>query len=248
MAIDLQGRRALVTGASRGIGAAIARALKEAGAELVLVSRDPSALAQELGALAVACDLGDPQQAHALPEAAGRIDILVNNAGSASSAPLRKVPLSEWNRLLQLNLTATFQCTQAFLPGMLENGWGRVINVASVAGLTGGPYLSAYSASKHGVIGFTRSMAAEVAAQGVTINAVCPGFVDTPMTEETLERIVRHTGRSREEALQSLLQTTPQRRLIEADEVAFGVLYLCDHRSRGVNGQCLVIDGGALLA
>jgi NAD(P)-dependent dehydrogenase (short-subunit alcohol dehydrogenase family) len=247
--MTLQGKRALVTGASRGIGEAVARELAAAGADVVLVARTVAEmLAEELGGVALACDVSDPSQIQSLARQAGAIDILVNNAGSASSAPLRKLELQEWQRLIDVNATSTFLCTQTFLPGMLQRGWGRVVNVASVAGLVGSSYLTAYTASKHAVLGFTRSLAAEVAAQGVTVNAVCPGFVDTPMTQETIERIVTQTGRSRAEALESLTRTTPQKRLIEAEEVAYAVLCLCDPRARGINGQALVVDGGALLA
>lgn len=247
--MNLQGKRALVTGASRGIGEAVARELAGAGAHVVLVARTlAEMLADEIGGQALACDVLDPGQIQSLAKQAGPIDILVNNAGSASSAPLRKLDLQEWHRLMDVNATSTFLCTQTFLPGMLQRGWGRVINIASVAGLVGSSYLTAYTASKHAVLGFTRSLAAEVAAQGVTVNAVCPGFVDTPMTQETIERIVTQTGRSREEALESLTRTTPQKRLIEAEEVAYAVLCLCASRARGINGQALVVDGGALLA
>jgi NAD(P)-dependent dehydrogenase (short-subunit alcohol dehydrogenase family) len=176
------------------------------------------------------------------------VDILVNSAGIASSAPVHKLTLEEWNAIFAVNATGTFLCTQAFLPAMLERKWGRIVNVASVAGLMGSRYIAAYSASKHAAIGFTRCVAAEVAARGVTANAVCPGFVDTEMTTESIDRIVSATGVSRDEALDSILDMTPQRRLFTPEEVAHAVLALCDEQAKGINGQAIVLDGGGLLA
>jgi NAD(P)-dependent dehydrogenase (short-subunit alcohol dehydrogenase family) len=206
----------------------------------------------EWNAWAVVCDVTRPESVRELARGAierlGHVDILVNNAGVAHSGPLHKITLEDWNRLFAVNATGTFLCTQAFVPGMLERKWGRVVNVASVSGLTGARYIAAYAASKHAVLGFTRAVAAEVALQGVTVNAVCPGYVDTDLTRESVERIVRETGRTREQALQALLERTPQRRLIEPEEVAHAVLALCDELAKGVNGEAIVIDGGALLA
>ena len=256
----LQDSRAVVTGGGRGIGAAVARALAEAGASVVVASRteaDIEQLASQLRAeghqaWSVACDVSDPQSIRELAISAtdrlGRVDILVNAAGIASSAPLHKLTLEDWNRVIAVNATGTFLCTQAFISGMVERKWGRVVNVASVAGLTGSRYIAAYSASKHAVIGFTRCAAAEVAQHGVTVNAVCPGFVDTDMTAESLDRIVESTGISRDDALAAILDTTPQRRLFEPEEVAHAVLSLCDEKAKGINGQAIVLDGGGLLA
>ena len=176
------------------------------------------------------------------------MDILVNNAGAAHSAPLSRLALEDWNRLLAVNATGTFLCTPTFLAPMLERRWGRVVNIASVAGLAGAKYIAAYAASKHAVVGFTRCVAAEVAGRGVTANAVCPGYVESALTRQSLERIAGETGRSREQALQALLETMPQRRLIEPEEVAHLVLSLCVEAARGVNGQAIVLDGGGLLA
>ena len=237
-------KRVLITGAGRGIGAAIARELKDY--QLTLVSRtrhEIEALAEELQATALVADISQPDS---LPDL--EIDILINNAGIATSAPLHKVTLEEWNRILQVNLTGTMLCTQRYLPHMLKQGWGRVINIASVAGLTGARYITAYAASKHAVIGFTRALADEVAARGVTVNAICPGFVDTPMVQQSLANIQKTTGRSAEEALAALTGHTPQARLIEAEEVAFATRFLCHERAKGINGQALVIDGGGLRA
>lgn len=256
----LQDSRAVVTGGGRGIGAAVARALAEAGASVVVASRTESDIEQLASQLraeghqawSVVCDVSDPQSIRELATAATdrleRVDILVNAAGIASSAPLHKLTLEDWNRVIAVNATGTFLCTQAFISGMVERKWGRVVNVASVAGLTGSRYIAAYSASKHAVIGFTRCAAAEVAQHGVTVNAVCPGFVDTAMTAESLDRIVESTGISRDDALAAILDTTPQRRLFEPEEVAHAVLSLCDEKAKGINGQAIVLDGGGLLA
>jgi 3-hydroxybutyrate dehydrogenase len=258
--MSLADRAAVVTGGGRGIGAAVARGLAKAGASVVVAARSTGqveALAEELcdaggRAWAVTCDVTDPQSVAELARRAvaqlGRVDILINNAGIATSAPLHKLELEEWNRVFAINATGTFLCTQAFVPGMLERNWGRVVNIASVAGLSGARYIAAYAASKHAVIGFTRSIAEEVAAKGVTVNAVCPGFVDTEMTEESVNRIVRTTGMSRDEALNIILEMSPQSRLIEPEEVVHAVLGLCDEAAKGINGQAIVIDGGGLLA
>ncbi len=260
---ELAGRTAVVTGGGRGIGESVARGLARAGAAVVVAARteeEIETVAAELSALehraaAVVCDVTDPVSVERLAEeAAGLeadnrgIDILVNNAGIAHSAPLTRTDLGDWNRLLAVNATGTFLCTRAFLPGMVERGWGRVVNVASVAGLAGARYIAAYAASKHAVIGLTRSAAAEVAERGVTVNAVCPGYVDTPMTADSLRRISEKTGRSEAEALDAILSRTPQRRLIQPDEVAYAVISLCAEAARGINGQSIVIDGGELLS
>lgn len=259
---ELAGRVAVVTGGGRGIGEAIARALARAGAGVIVAARTETeidALAAELSALehhawAVPCDVTDPASVARLAEEAkrlagkGGVSILVSNAGAAHSAPVARTKLEDWNRMLAVNATGTFLCLRAFLPGMVEAGWGRVVNVASVAGLSGARYIAAYAASKHAVIGLTRSAAADVADRGVTVNAVCPGYVDTPMTTESVERISDKTGMSAEEALESILARTPQRRLIRPEEVAHAVLSLCGEDARGINGQSIVIDGGELLS
>ncbi|GIW73412.1 MAG: 3-hydroxyacyl-CoA dehydrogenase [Planctomycetota bacterium] len=254
----LAGRGAVVTGAGRGIGAAIAERLAAAGAAVVLAARsrgELEAVAERIraagGTAHVApCDVADEASVEGLRRLAlarlGAVDILVNNAGVAGSAPLRALELAEWNRMLAVNATGTFLCTRAFLPAMAERGWGRVIAIASVAARTGAPYIAAYAASKHAVLGLVRCAALEVARQGVTVNAVCPGYVDTPMTEQSIQRIVARTGRSREEALAAILATTPQRRLIRPEEVAGLVLWLCSPEAAGVNGQALVLDGGGV--
>lgn len=242
-------RRALVTGAGRGIGAEIARELARAGYHVLVSSRTAAeieALATEIEGEAIVADMAQPDSIAQLKEKAGNIDVLVNNAGTAISAPLHKIKSDDWNWLLQLNLTGVMLCTQAFLPHMLEQGWGRIINVSSVAGLTAQKYLTAYAATKHAVIGMTRALADEVASKGVTVNAICPGFVDTPMIQQSIENIMKTTGRSRESAMEAMTVTNPQGRLIESEEVAYAVAFLAHERARGINGTCLVIDGGGL--
>ena len=254
----LTGKGAVITGGGRGIGAAVARLLAEAGAAVVVAARSRDqldAVAAELRgegheAHAVACDVADPESVAALRQAAetelGTVDILVNNAGIAASEPLEKIRLEDWNRIQAVNSTGTFLCTQAFLPAMAKRGWGRVVNVASVAGKAGAPYISAYAASKHAVVGFTRAVAAEVARTEVTVNAVCPGYVETDMAAMAVDRIVEKTDLTPEQAHDALARMSPQRRVLEVAEVAYQVLALCDPRARGVTGQALVLDGGGL--
>ena len=256
----LDGRTAVVTGAGQGIGAEVARALSGAGASVVLAGRTVAkveAVAAELRqrgrtAWAVGCDVAEAAEVTRLAaearERVGPVDILVNNAGVASAAPLAKITLAEWERMLRVNATGPFLCTQAFVPAMVERKWGRVVTVASVAGLMGAKYIAAYTASKHAVVGLTRAVAAEVAAHGVTVNAVCPGYVDTPMTEASVANISAKTGRTEAEARAAILATTPQARLVTPEEVAHLVLALCVEEGRSINGQAIVMDGGALLA
>jgi len=259
MKIDLGGRVAVVTGGGRGIGAATARALAEAGASLVVAARSSAEIervAAELelaghAAIAVVCDVTDAASVKRLKETAeerfGGVDILVSNAGVATSAPLGRVTLADWERLFAVNATGPFLCAQAFAPTMAVRGWGRIVHVASIAGRTAAAYISTYAATKHALVGFTRALAAEYAAQGVTVNAVCPGYVDTRMTDESVERISAKTGIATDEARERVVAMNPQKRLIEPVEVAFVVATLCDERSRGVNGQAIGIDGGAFL-
>lgn len=254
----LQGKRALVTGASRGIGAAIAEALARAGATVVLSARSAAQVDELAGrlrdegcqALAIGCDVADPDQIESLRQRVeaelGGVDILVNNAGIASSAPLGRTTLEEWNRLFAVNVTGVFLCTKAFLPAMTAAGWGRVVNIASVAGKAGAPYISAYSASKHAVIGITRCVALEVAKRGVTVNAVCPGYVETAMVEASVDNIVAKTGQGADDARAILEKMSPQGRIFTPEEVAYQVLMLCDPRAGGINGQSIVLDGGGV--
>ena len=253
--LTLAGRHALVTGAGRGIGAAIARRLAADGARLTLLGRQISplnALAGELPgaaqALAIACDVASAAEvARALQQAAdigGAVHILVNNAGQAVSAPFGRTTDELWQQMLAVNLTGTFLCTRAALPGMLETGWGRIVNIASTAGQRGYAYVSAYAAAKHGVIGLTRSLALEVASKGVTVNAVCPGFTETDLLAKSVENIVARTGRSSDEARAELARHNPQGRLVQPEEVADAVAWLCSPGAAAINGQSISVSGG----
>ncbi len=254
--LRLAGRHALVTGAGRGIGAAIVTAFAAHGAKITLNGRDAAALqslAESLSAdthVAVA-DVTDAAAINtafgAAEQALGPVDILVNNAGIAASAPFRKLDPEHWNRILAVNLTGVYTCTHAILPGMVERGWGRVINIASVAGLRGYAYTAAYCAAKHGVIGLTRSLAIEHARTGGTVNAVCPGYTETDMVTQALDTIRSKTGRSEDEALAELTKMNPQGRLTRPDEVAGAVLWLCDPGSDGITGQALAVAGGEIM-
>ncbi|TMQ63977.1 MAG: SDR family oxidoreductase [Candidatus Eisenbacteria bacterium] len=253
----LSGRGAVVTGGGRGIGEAIARSLARAGAAVVVAARTTAeiervaaALAQGgAAAFAEACDVTREDDVKRLAERArgrlGRVDILINNAGASSSAPLHKVTLEEWDHALAVNVTSAFLCTREFLPDMVERGWGRVVNVGSRAGLEGARYVGPYSAAKHALIGLTRSVALEVAGRGVTVNVVCPGYVDTKMTERTLAHVEQRTGHSPQEALAAVLATTGQQRLIAPDEVALEVLRLCGEGAHDLNGQAIVVEDRA---
>jgi 3-hydroxybutyrate dehydrogenase len=249
------GRVAVVTGAGRGIGAATGRALAQAGLDVVLAARTREQVERQAAELAasgtrakaVVCDVTSEASVESLSREAaelGPVGVLVNNAGAAGSMPVARTSLEDWNRLMAVNATGAFLCTRAFLPGMLERKWGRVVNVASTAGLVGAKYLAAYTAAKHALVGLTRAVAAEVASSGVTANAVCPGFVDTEMTVETVDRIVAKTGRSREEALAAALASSGQTRLIKPQEVAAAVVALAlGAEASPPNGQALVMDG-----
>lgn len=257
--MKLENRIALVTGGGRGIGRAIALALARDGARVVLAARTAQQVedtAAQIGdeevALPVVCDVSDVASVQLMFSRVsvkfGRgPDILVNNAGIAESAPLAKTDDDLWQRHLEINLSGTFYCTRAAVPAMIERGWGRVINIASIAGKTGAPYIAAYSASKHGVLGLTRSIAMEVAAKGITVNAICPGYVDTDMTTRGIENVTAKTGRSAEQALEVLKKMSPQNRLITVEEVAALAVLLASEEGRGINGQAINIDGGSVL-
>ena len=252
----LNGKIALITGGGRGIGRAIALAFAREGARIAVAARTAEQVDQVAaeigdGAISAICDVSDPKSVTRtfadVQDRLGDVDILVNNAGIAESATLVTTSDDLWDRHLAINLSGTFYCTRAALPAMLEKKWGRVINVASIAGKTGAPYIAAYSASKHGVLGLTRSVALEVAATGITVNAICPGYVDTDMVSRGIEQITTKTGRTAEEALDSLKKMSPQNRLVTAEEVAAVALLLAADEGRGINGQGINIDGGSVL-
>jgi len=259
--MKLAKKLAFITGGGRGIGRAIAIAYAREGASVGVAARtikEVRAAAKEIGkefgtdALGLKCDVG---QTDSVKEAFDKFrahfgrgpDIVVNNAGVAQSELFVKSGAGMWLLHLNTNLGGTFRCTHAALPEMIERGWGRVINIASIAGKTGAPYISAYAASKHGVLGLTRSVALEVAAQGITVNAVCPGYVDTDMTARGIENIVSKTGKSARQALKMLERMSPQNRLITPEEVAALAVLLASEEGRGINGQAINVDGGMVL-
>ena len=252
---------AFVTGGGRGIGRAVALAFAREGALVMLAARTAAEVERAARGIAdecriatahAACDVSARESVErAFGEARARFgrdpDILVNNAGIAESAPLVKTSDEFWQRHLAINLTGTFYCTRAALPAMIGRGWGRVINVASIAGKTGAPYIAAYSASKHGVLGLTRSAALEVARKGVTVNAICPGYVDTEMTTRAVANIEAATGRSATDSLEAIKNMSAQRRLVTPEEVAALALLLASDDGRGITGQAINVDGGSVL-
>lgn len=248
--MSLSGKRALVTGGGRGIGRAIALRLASEGAHVVAVGRTADEVhdtAQATGGTGLVLDIADRSALEGIRERAGAIAILVNNAGVAESATLSRTTDEMWDRAFAVNVTAAFLLCRAFVPEMVEAGFGRVINVASTAGITGFGYTAAYCASKHALVGLTRALAMDVAKSGVTVNAVCPGWVRTRMTDESISRIVAKTGRTEGEARQSLERMSPQGRLVEPDEVAHAVATLCADGARSIHGQTIVVDGGQVM-
>jgi NAD(P)-dependent dehydrogenase (short-subunit alcohol dehydrogenase family) len=253
----LTGKHALVTGAARGIGAAIAAQLAAEGATLTLLGRDAQRLQTLLAALpgtghgVAVADVADEAQVQAAFSQAqaerGPVLILVNNAGQAESAPLHKTSSGLWQRMLAVNLTGTFLCSRAALPGMLQAGWGRVINIASTAGQRGYAYVAAYSAAKHGVLGLTRSMALEVAKKGITVNAVCPGYTETDILTESIANVVAKTGRSEAEARAEFAARNPQQRIVQPAQVADAVMWLCGEGAAAMTGQAISVSGGEVM-
>lgn len=249
-------RHALVTGGGRGIGAAVARQLADRGLRVTVLGRRldvVQALAVERPEQlhAVAADVADAAQVErALADAQARfgpVQVLVNNAGQAESAPFLKMDGALWQRMLQVNLTGTMVCTQAVLPGMLAAGWGRIVNVASTAGLAGYAYVSAYCAAKHGVVGLTRALALELATKGITVNAVCPGYTETDIVRESIERVVAKTGRTPEQAMAEFVKSNPQGRLVQPQQVADAVAWLCGEGAAAVTGQSISVSGGEVM-
>lgn len=249
----LAGRHAIVTGGARGIGRAIAESLARHGASVTLLGRDRASLTETAAALGagVAADVADVTDADAVRaafaravERAGPVTILINNAGQAQSAPLHRTDEQMWQRLIAVNLTGTYHCIHTALPGMLAAGQGRIVNIASSAGQVGYPYVAAYCAAKHGVIGLTRSLALETATKGITVNAVCPGYTDTDLVRETIANIRAKTGRTEAESLAALVEHNPQGRLVRPEEVANAVLWLCLPGSESITGQSIAVSGG----
>ncbi|MCR8723179.1 SDR family NAD(P)-dependent oxidoreductase [Frigidibacter sp. ROC022] len=242
------GQRVLITGGGTGTGAAIARAFAAAGAEVVVAGRRPEPLAELAGASdairAIPADVTDEASVSALFDAAGPVDVVIANAGAADSAPFGRTTLAQWNAMIGVNLTGVFLTLRAGLNQM--QGRGRLIAVASTAGLKGYGYAAPYAAAKHGVVGLIRSIAQEVARRPITANALCPGFLDTGMTDRSVDAIVGTTGRDAETARASLAAFNPQKRLIRPSEVAAAAMWLCAEGSEGINGQAIAIAGGEI--
>ena len=247
----LEGRTAVITGGGTGIGLAIAKRLAADGANCVLMGRNLERLETEAAGIdrarAVQCDVTDPENvaaAFADARSGGPVSVLVNNAGIASSAPFHRMSEEEFLRIQDVNVTGVFRCTRAVVDDLRAADYGRVINISSIAGLSGGPYISHYCASKHAVIGMTRALAAEWAKTQTTINAICPGYVRTEMAENAIRTIIEKTGATREQAIAELAKSNPQGRLLEVEEVGEIAGWLCHPDSRGINGQAIALNGG----
>ena len=250
----LSGRRAIITGASRGIGAAIAARLAEAGVRTVLIGRDANALRQQSARISnsqtAICDVTDAAQVEqTFSELLARepVDILINNAGAAESAPFMKTSDAVLERMLSVNVGSAFRCSRAVLPGMLAREAGRIVNVSSIAGLRGYPYVTAYVAAKHALVGFTRALAMEVVHKGITVNAVCPGYTDTDLVRDAAAAISAKTGRGEAEVVGEMIRTNPQGRLIRPAEVAETVAWLCGPETDSITGQAIPIAGGEIM-
>ncbi|WIG60972.1 MAG: Oxidoreductase, short-chain dehydrogenase/reductase family [Ktedonobacterales bacterium] len=259
--LSLRGKRAVVTGASRGIGRAIALALAEAGADVAVSARTKSELdelaemihAMGRRAIAVACDVTDPQQvavhlAGGVLGEFGGIDILVNNAGASGSAKFVGHPDELWHRMLAMNMTSVYYVSKAFAPAMIAQRSGRIITIASIAARVGAKYIAAYTAAKHGALGLVRALAVELLPYNITVNAICPGYVDTPMTQANIANMVQRTGMSEQQARESLERMSPQQRLITPEEVARVAVFLAQDAAASITGQAINVDGGAIMS
>lgn len=249
MALD--GKHVLVTGGGTGIGAATAQSFAHAGASVTIASRNLDRLQKFASTSdnisAISLDVTDAGHVADVFAGLGDVDILINNAGAALTAPFHKMSEEIWSQMLRVNLTGTFLCTQAALAPMKAKNWGRIVNIASTAAHKGYAYTSAYCAAKHGVVGMTKALALELAGTGITANCVCPGFTDTQIVADAIENITTKTGRSAEEALGELVKGNPQKRLIEPEEVANAVLWLCRDESRSITGHSINVAGGEVM-
>lgn len=252
-------RTALITGAGKGIGEAIGLALAAQGLRVALAARTAADVervservrAQGGEARAVVCDVTNTASINdavaAVVEAFGPITVLVNNAGAAASHKFIGHDDALWHTMLDVNLTSVYQVTKAVAPMMVAAKWGRIINIASIASKVGGKYIAAYTAAKHGVLGLTRALAAELVSYNITVNAICPGYVDTPLTDQAVANIAARTGRSEAEARAALERTSPQNRLMTPEEVAAVAVLLASDSARGINGQAINVDGGSVM-
>lgn len=245
-------RHAVITGGGSGIGAAVARQLLGQGLRVTLMGRSLERLRAQQQVLGPevdiqACDVGDEASVAAAFAAVGAVDILINNAGQVETAPLARTSLESWQRLLNVNLTGTFLCSRAVLPGMSERGFGRIVNVASTAALKGYAYVAAYCAAKHGVLGLTRALALETVKKGITVNAVCPGYTETEIVAQAVQTIMAKTGRTAEAARAELAAANPQGRLIQPEEVAATVAWLVGEGSASITGQAIAVAGGEVM-
>ena len=256
---DLYGKIVLVSGGSGGLGRSLARAFARQGCRVVITSRSAEKLqkaAKEIGEhavpmLALPCDVKQKDQVELLAQEVrarlGSVQILVNNAGIAGAMSFLEMPDSLWDETLQTNLTGAYYCCKVFLPGMIESRWGRIINIASTMGKVGYSHVTAYTSSKHGLLGLTRSLALETARLRITVNAICPGYIDDELTRDNARRMAEKTGKPTEEILALFAGSAPQNRLIEVDEVASLALLLASERAGGITGQAINVDGGAVM-
>ena len=256
-AMPLSGLHAAITGAGRGIGLAVARELARLGASLSLIGRDAERLDAAVASLTAArcvrhvCDVGDPSAVAAVFESIAKngngLSILVNNAGIVQSAKFEDTSSALWYEMLRVNLTGAYHCIRAALPLLREAPQARIVNVASTAGLVGYPYITAYCAAKHGLVGLTRALAIELAQTAITVNAVCPGYTDTDLMTETISTVMRRTGRTREEVRSTFARRNPQQRMLAPEEVASTVGWLCLPQSQAITGQAIAVCGGEVM-